>query len=313
MVSTCSPGHLSQFTPRLCHRPFPFPVDESIDIGPSAVQRHYVSTHEAMATEFRLFLDHPDRDYAARAAQASWELVDSLENELSIYIESSALSRLNAASPGSELRLPFDAYQCLLLAEEVRLNTGGSFCASTRFAQLYSDLTTRSGLPPGPVQFFREQPVVHLLLEDPQIDLGGIGKGYAIDRVAALLREWEVPGALISAGGSTHYALCPANAPGGWELRLRGTRTSQNFELINQAISGSGTAVKGEHIHPGAQTGRQAGHLRTWAIADTGAWSDALSTAFFNSTIENIREICRQLGTKAFVEINVEANLLQIP
>src|SRR5437868_10951780 len=53
-----------------------------------------------------------------------------------------------------------------------------------------------------------------------ELDLGGIGKGYAVDRVAALLREGGVRAALIDAGGSTLYAIGAPPGKLGWRLRV---------------------------------------------------------------------------------------------
>ncbi|MES2696775.1 MAG: hypothetical protein V4773_25125, partial [Verrucomicrobiota bacterium] len=61
--------------------------------------------HEAMATFFEIVIATQDYDYARQAATAAWQEVDRLENELSRFIESSAISRASRLAKGASLTL----------------------------------------------------------------------------------------------------------------------------------------------------------------------------------------------------------------
>jgi thiamine biosynthesis lipoprotein ApbE len=70
--------------------------------------------------------------------------------------------------------------------------------------------------------------------------------------------------------------------------------TPSRVILTNRALSGSGTEVKGEHILD-PRTGKPAhGHLAAWASASSAARSDALSTAFFVMTTEEVEDYARR-------------------
>src|SRR5208337_1491916 len=112
-----------------------------------------------------------------------------------------------------------------------------------------------------------------------EFDLGAIGKGFALDRMAVVLREWSCFAFLLVAGGSSILAGDPpADAPG-WSCGLGDDHSPHRFWLKQCSLSGSGLAVRGQHIIdprtglPGARRNR------AWALTETAAESDALSTA----------------------------------
>jgi thiamine biosynthesis lipoprotein len=112
-----------------------------------------------------------------------------------------------------------------------------------------------------------------------QFDLGAIGKGFALDRMAELLRSWECLSFLLVAGGSSILAGDPPKQTVGWSCGLGDDHAPKRFFLTHTSLSGSGLAVKGNHILD-PRTGQSAlRQSRAWALADTAAESDALSTA----------------------------------
>ena len=134
-----------------------------------------------------------------------------------------------------------------------------------------------------------------LLADGVQIDLGGIGKGYAVDRVAELLREWSIDIALVSGGYSSVLALDAPDGMKGWPLTLSnpGNRKQKltHLYLRDRALSGSGMQ-KGEHIID-PRTGQPIEDSRAaWAFAGDAATSDALSTAFMIMSPDEVKQYC---------------------
>ena len=122
-------------------------------------------------------------------------------------------------------------------------------------------------------------------------DRENIGKGFALDRMAEVLREWSCPAFLLIAGGSS---ILTGDAPpdsAGWSCGLGENNSTQRYLLKNCSLSGSGLAVKGNHIFD-PRTGLS-GTLRhrAWALADTAAESDALSTACMILSEDEIGDI----------------------
>jgi thiamine biosynthesis lipoprotein len=133
------------------------------------------------------------------------------------------------------------------------------------------------------------------------LDFGGLGKGYALDKSRDVLSDWGIDRALIHAGTSTALAIGngPKNPPGkkGWPVGTAG----DTIFLYNLAISGSGKEVKGEHIID-PHTGKPAqGHQSAWAVCPSAALGDALSTAFMVMGSGEVEQFCRnnpQVGAK---------------
>jgi thiamine biosynthesis lipoprotein len=156
------------------------------------------------------------------------------------------------------------------------------------------------------------------------LDLGAIGKGYALDRALSLLADWSVGNALIHGGTSTAVAsgsaplktgthhffsgksdvspssVSPSSSPvsSGWPVGVGGGWPCQDIPreilLVGRALSGSGTEVKGQHIID-PRTGDPAkGHVAAWALHPVAAVADALSTAFMVMDTAEVEDYCRR-------------------
>lgn len=243
--------------------------------------------HEAMATTFAIVIaDHPS-DYARQAAAAAFLELDRLENELSRYIESSDIARANRLAPGDTISIGEDALQCLLLAADASLATHRAFDAA------YASERAPDQRADAPL--FTLDPTAHTLTSHAvrlHLDLGAVGKGYALDCMAARLSDWAVTSACLQSGGSTALALAAPSGQPGWTVGIGEGPTYRPLTLIHVALSGSGIAVQGAHLidprtrAPSPRTGR------AWALAPNAALSDALSTAFFVSTEREIAAFC---------------------
>lgn len=239
--------------------------------------------HRAMATYFEARIADEEPAYAAQAAQAALDLVDKLESHLSRFRPNSTLAQLASLLPGETMRLSEPVFACLAIAKRMEAATCGAFSATA--AALQSQ--------PAPPRWtlLREDLSIRNESGRLEFDLGAIGKGFALDRMGELLREWGCSSFLLVAGGSSVLAGDPPRDSAGWSCGLGDDRAPQRLLLTQASLSGSGLAVKGTHILD-PRTGRPAPRQnRAWALANTAAESDALSTASMVLTEHALQEV----------------------
>jgi thiamine biosynthesis lipoprotein len=247
--------------------------------------------HDAMACTFELILPGVDARYAA---QAAFDEIDRLEQLLSRFIPHSDVARINTLAAGQSVRVSPETAECLQLAAQVYTATRGAFdIAYRRRRQLP---VAADGWPASPLVFDPAACAVGVQVAGVDLDLGAIGKGYAVDRVVTVLREWHVPAALVHSGQSTVYAVGQSPSGDSWRVALRSPDQSAAalgfIELRDVALSGSGQLLHGGHIVD-PRTGQPAERFTaTWAIAPDAALSDALSTAFMLMSAEEVRGLC---------------------
>lgn len=241
--------------------------------------------HVAMNCDWEILIASADTRAAQSAAAAAFEVVDGLEQELSRFIRHSDIARLNDMVPGEPLRLGPAAWECLELAQRVWATTGGAFDV-TIGAALRRKSTSNAGQPPIGMQHLVLDPVRRTatrLLEGLVVDLGAIGKGYGVDQATETLREWGVSSALVHSGQSSIFALGSPAPHKDWAITVRNPSDSTavlgQVHLRDQALSGSGRAVRGPHIIDPRTGAAAQGPVGAWAIAPSTALSDAISTA----------------------------------
>jgi FAD:protein FMN transferase len=140
--------------------------------------------------------------------------------------------------------------------------------------------------------------------EEPgrEIDLGGLGKGFALDQIHQLLTSWGAQDALLSAGASSLLAF----GPQAWPVDLGGSQGNLRIHLENSALSASGTGIQGAHIvHPAGHEAMPAAPCtRIWVRASTAAMAEIWSTALMLLDPGELPEIVTQIDelTAVYVE-----------
>lgn len=278
----------------------------------------------AMACQFELLFNMHQYSQSAEVTGQAFALIDELEDQMTVYRDHSEISRLNGLAFKQRVKVEVRLYELLQRAKEISEATGGAFdITSGQLSRLWG-FEQRAGEIPAASAIQETLTVTgsdHVILHDQQqvsfsidgvkVNLGGIGKGYAIDRVGSLLRIEGISDFAIHGGQSS--VLCAGDnttesgdTSKGWPIGLSHPVLPEirlaTFHLTDQALGTSGSGRQG-FFHQGKRYGHiidpRTGwptdrYLSTTVITPSAALSDALATAFFVMPLEEIENYCRQ-------------------
>lgn len=283
-------------------RPTPPTPPERPEAHPSA--GYWIRVHRrAMACRFEIALSGEDVRHVAAAREALDE-VDRIEAALTVFRDTSALARVNREAELFAASVDADLYAVLQACKDLHAETDGAFdITSTPLSRTWGFLKREGRLPSmeeiasaracvgmDAVELGAAPPTVRFARPGLELNLGSIGKGYALGRAAAVLRERGVTQALLSAAGSSVVAL--GGPDGGWSIDVRSRQSARprlaRLRLRDCAIGTSGAGEQfldvegrryGHVLDP--RTGWPAtGVLSVSVVHDDAARADALSTAF---------------------------------
>ncbi len=257
----------------------------------------------AMACRFEATLPIEERSGVSAAREALDE-IDRLEDQLTIFREGSEVSLINRRAADGPVRVEESLFSLLLLCRELCRETGGAFDITSSPLSRRWGFLRRQGRIPEPEEIEEARALVgedKLLFDHKsrsirfarpgvEINLGSVGKGYALDRVAATMRR-RVRAALLSAGSSSMRAI--GGGRDGWTVGVRHPADKERrlaiVRLRDAALSTSGAEEQfferdgkryGHIIDP--RTGWPADRVSSaTVIAPSAAITDALATAFY--------------------------------
>ena len=276
---------------------------------------HRLGSH-AMATEFQILISDTSEPKALASASNALRDLEALEAELSRFQGNSDIFRINHLKKNQSAPIGYAAIDCIELAREIHLQTNGAFdITSSPLIAVFSnpDKSPREptkceiakaveSIGMNKIQTDSEFMTATVLSENFWIDLGGIGKGYALDQMAIKLKDSGIENALLDAGGSTLLAFGNGPEGNGWPASL-GIPNAPTINLQNNSLSGSGFSERGEHIiDPRKHCRVPASKMNSWSIAPYAALADALSTAFLIMEEKEIEDFCmKHDGVKAIL------------
>jgi FAD:protein FMN transferase len=227
--------------------------------------------HYQMGTFLELTLWHPEPEVARGIIREATREVHRLDEILSNFDPASSVSRLNQKAGNGKTTLPSELHEVLSIARRFSVMTSGDFDITVGpLMELWRDTASLGRLPDRDTLSIALRQVgyaklrlydhrqAELLAPGMKIDLGGIGKGYAVDLIVNKLKAAGVATALINFGGSSIYALGSPPGEPGWEIGIQGTdgEVRGMIHLRDMALSTSGSMGKFWTIG-----GKRYGHL----------------------------------------------------
>lgn len=306
-----------------------FATAASVQSSPSPVlvyQKKYI-----MGTVFEIAAYDQSPQHASTAIHRAFQEIVHVDDELSNYKSESALSKLNRSAHFHAETVPSDLYRVIETAVQFSKLSDGKFDISIApLVNLWKAALSGDAEPPSEQQQAVKSCIGYEKIEliaprqisfrsdCMQLDLGAIGKGYAVDRAADILRASGIFNALINAGGSTIVAMGAPPGQTAWLVHLRDPshKIDPQVMLKDASVSTSEQTMRsllgkdspGHIIDP--QTGQP---LKTEfavsVVAKTGTSSDGLSTTLLLLGPAKGRDLVQRMSAVSAVWVAPDAQL----
>ena len=269
---------------------------------PSAAE--WVGSAEAhMGTEISVYLWHDDPGKAREAVAAVFAEVARLDRLMSTYKEDSRMSEINRLAASRRVVAGDELFRLIQRSLDISILTRGAFDITYDSVGQHYDF--REGRRPDEMMIAEGLPLIDYRLvvldrsdgtvrfeqEGVRINLGGIAKGYAVERGVEIARQHGVRNARVTAGGDTRLLGDRRGVP--WMVGVQNPRNDADvavtIPLVDEAISTSGDYERyfeedGERYHHiiVPATGTPAGEVHSATVIGPDAViTDALSTSVF--------------------------------
>lgn len=188
----------------------------------------------AMATRFEIVLHGPEPISLRAAGEEALDEIERIENQLSLYRPASDIAQVNARAAREPVRVAPEVFRLLEQARRLSQETDGAFDITIAPLMRCWGLMGAGGKVPAREELAaaRAQVGMRLVQLDPEnftvrfaragvmLDLGAIGKGFALERAGELLREAGVTSALMHGGTSTVCALGRPPGAEAWNVAV---------------------------------------------------------------------------------------------
>jgi thiamine biosynthesis lipoprotein len=261
-----------------------------------------------MGTVAEIAVVHRDPGFAQHAIDAAFEELRDVESAMTRFTTTSDVGRANLSAAKGPVRVSSATASVLREALAWAVSSDGAFDPGVGKVVELWDVANRQAPPPSAAverlagrRLYRAldldswsgTPVVRFTEPDVAIDLGGIAKGYGVDRAVSALRNWGIRDGLVNVGGDL-YALGESDDGDPWNVGVRSPlnpqRIAGRLEVADAAVATSGDYVQyfeygGRRYHHllDPDTGRpRVSELHSVTVtADTCMAADAAATAAF--------------------------------
>jgi len=284
-----------------------------------------------MGTIFEIAAYDQSSEHASNAIEKAFQEVVRLDNLLSNYKSDSALSNLNRSAHFHAEKVPSDLYRAIDQAVQFSRLSDGKFDISVApLVNLWKAALRGEGTPSRAQQEEVRSCVGYekIDLTPPdrisfrssclQLDLGAIGKGYAVDRAAEVLHSLGIRDALVNAGGSTIFAMGSPPDQTGWLVHLR----DPSNKIDPQVMLKDGSVSTSEQTAPSLLGHDSAGHIidpdtgmplktvfTVSAVSRTASASDALSTTLLLLGPTKGKALIKSMADVSAIWISHEAHV----
>ena len=273
-------------------------------LSPPSFSQWQNFSYVAMTTPIELVFWEENQQKAETISQEVFKEFDRIEQQMSRYIETSELSRINRLAFKEAVIVSPALFSVLNSAVGISKLSQGAF--DITFASVGYMYDFRKKLKPNNNEIQKNLDLFHyqnILLDDEKhsvrftkkgilLDLGGIAKGYSVDQGIAILKKHGITSAHLSAGGDMRLLGDKRGAP--WIIGVKNPRDESKQSIVlplsNTAVSTSGDYErffmdeKGERVHHilSPKTGKPVkGMMSVTILANDAITSDGLSTAVF--------------------------------
>ena len=196
-----------------------------------------------------------DKSVADDAASKAIELVRAIEVKFSRYRADSIISKINQAAGEGAVEVDTETAALFDYGAELYAQSNGLFDLTSGVLRRVWNF--KESKIPSPEELEKllpligwnkvewRKPYIRLLKKGMELDLGGIGKEYAVDRVAALLNELNIKSALVNLGGDVRVTTShPSGAP--WAIGIANPRAPSTALVCVEVTSGA-VATSGDY------------------------------------------------------------------
>jgi len=222
--------------------------------------RKFVYTGKAMGTIITVFFWTDDEAKAAKAAQAVFDEMKRLDGVMTTWTPDSEVSRVNAAAGDHPVRVSDETFTVISRAQDIAKKTGGVFDITVgAFKGLWKFDEDMDGTLPDPAEVRKRLALIgykHLVLDPKKktvflrkkgmsITLGGIAKGYAVDKCVELLHQQGFTNFMVQAGGDMYIAGKKGAAP--WVVGIRDPRGAPDAMFALAPVEDHSFSTSGDY------------------------------------------------------------------
>jgi thiamine biosynthesis lipoprotein len=272
----------------------------------------------AMGTLVEITLVAEEQEIAGKAALQAFQEIKGIEYLMSPWIESSDVNRINKSAGNDGVKVSPETLEVIKGAQEVSKLSGGGFDITVGpLVQLWRKAREK-GIPPQMEEIkenlnlvnFRDLKIhdggkVSLRKKGMNIDLGGIAKGYAVDRAFELLRNLGYRNLIVNAGGDLRVGGSKPDGP--WSVGIQHPREPEKI-MARIFVSDTAVATSGDYEKFFTHQGKRYHHIlnpkngfpadgcqSVTVLHKKGITTDALATAMFVLGPDKGYDLCQRL------------------